>query len=129
MAASRTYVLFAGLAEVLGGALLFVPRLATLGALICAANLTNVLMLNSYDVPVKLYSFHLLLKAVFLLAPDVPRLAALLMFNRRVDPGRPQRLFAMTRSIAAGAGDIQSSLSARRRNSSGTERTPRDPDP
>jgi hypothetical protein len=53
-------------------------------------------MLNmSYDVPVKLYSFHLLLKAVFLLAPDVPRLAALLVFNRRVDPARPQRLFAM----------------------------------
>ena len=69
MAASRPYVLFAGLTEVLGGALLFAPSLATLGALICAASLTNVLMLNmSYDVPVKLYSFHLLLKAVFLLA-------------------------------------------------------------
>jgi len=96
MAASRPYVLFTGLAEVLGGALLFVPRLATLGALICAASLTNVLMLNmSYDVPVKLYSFHLLLKAVFLLAPDAPRLAALLVFNRPVDPARPQRLFAI----------------------------------
>ena len=30
---------------------------------------------------------------------------------------------------SAGAGDNQSSLSARRRNSSGTERTARDPDP
>jgi uncharacterized membrane protein YphA (DoxX/SURF4 family) len=95
MAASRSYVLFTGLAEMLGGALLFVPRLATLGALICAAGLANVLMLNmSYDVPVKLYSFHLLLKAVFLVAPDVPRLAALLVFNRQVDPARPQPLFA-----------------------------------
>jgi hypothetical protein len=35
-----------------------------------------------YDVPVKLFSFHLLLMAVFLAAPDLPRLANLLVFNR-----------------------------------------------
>jgi len=34
-----------------------------------------------------------------------------------------------TEGVAAGAGDIHSSLSARRRNSSGTERAPRDADP
>jgi hypothetical protein len=42
--------------EVAGGALLFFPRLSTLGALLCAACPAQVFMLNmSYDVPVKLY--------------------------------------------------------------------------
>jgi hypothetical protein len=95
MAASRPYVLFTGIIEVAGGALLFFPRLATLGALICAASLTQVFSLNmSYDVPVKLYSFHLLLKAIFILAPDLPRLAALLVLNRRVELASVVPLFA-----------------------------------
>lgn len=95
MAASRPYVVFTGIIEVAGGALLFFPRLATLGALMCAASLAQVLMLNmSYDVPVKLYSCHLLLKAIFLLAPDLPRLAALLVLNRMVELAGPVALFA-----------------------------------
>jgi hypothetical protein len=41
-----------------------------LGALLVAATTTNVLLLNlSYDVPVKLYSVHLLVMALFLAAP------------------------------------------------------------
>ena len=95
MAASRPYVLFTGIIEVAGGVSCLFPRLATLGALICAASLTQVFLLNmSYDVPVKLYSFHLLLKAIFLLAPDLPRLAALLVLNRRVELASAVPLFA-----------------------------------
>jgi hypothetical protein len=63
--------------------LILIPRLTSLGALISAGVLINVFALNmSYDVPVKLFSFHLLLMAVFLAAPDLPRLANLLVFNR-----------------------------------------------
>jgi uncharacterized membrane protein YphA (DoxX/SURF4 family) len=83
MGASKTYTLFAGLVEVLGGALLFVPRLTTLGALLSAGALTNVLMLDlSYDVDVKLYSAMLLLMSLFLIGPDAGRLASVLVLNR-----------------------------------------------
>ena len=55
MGASRTYSAFGGATEVLAGILLVVPRLATLGALVATAVMTNVLMLNvGYDVAVKL---------------------------------------------------------------------------
>src|SRR5579859_5260248 len=68
MSASASYTIFAGAIEMLGGILLFLPRLVTLGALISVGAMANVFMLNmSYDVPVKLYSFHLLLLAIFLI--------------------------------------------------------------
>ena len=51
-------------------------RTALFGALICLADTVQVSMLNmTYDVPVKMLSFHLVLMALFLLAPDLPRLA------------------------------------------------------
>jgi uncharacterized membrane protein YphA (DoxX/SURF4 family) len=89
MGASKGYSIFAGLVEFVGGALLFLPRLVTLGALISAAALTNIFMLNMcYDVPVKLFSFHLLLMAGFLLVPDLQRLANFFLLNRQAEPAR-----------------------------------------
>lgn len=80
--ASRPYETFCGLAEMLGGILLFVPVLTTLGALVCIGALTNVFMLNmSYDVPVKLMSFNLLMMAVFLVAPDLKNLVTFLILQ------------------------------------------------
>ncbi len=44
-------------------------------------------MLNmTYDVPVKLFAFHLILLSCFLLAPDVPRLVTVLLLNRATAP-------------------------------------------
>lgn len=87
MGASKAYTIFAGSVEMLGGILLFVPRLVTLGALIGVAAMTNVFILNmSYDVPVKLYSLHLLMLAVFLLLPELRRLGSFFIFNRATDP-------------------------------------------
>ena len=58
--ASPAYEIFAGLAELLGAVLLMFPRTVTLGALVCAADMSQVFMLNmTYDVPVKQFSFHL----------------------------------------------------------------------
>src|SRR5215469_2793011 len=60
MGASQLYSFFAGMGETVGGALVLVPRLVTLGALISLAMTTNVLVLNlCYDVPRKIFSIHL----------------------------------------------------------------------
>jgi hypothetical protein len=75
MGSSTLYTVFTGLVETMGAVLMFVPRLTTIGALICAAALANVFMLNvSYDVVVKQYAFHLLLMSVFLIGPDLRKL-------------------------------------------------------
>ncbi len=97
--AAPAYQIFAGCAEILGGVLLIVPRVTMLGALICLADMTQVFMLNmTYDVPVKLFSFHMILLSLFLLAPDIKRLLDLFFFNRPVQPSTQFPLFAMPRA-------------------------------
>ncbi|MFY2563612.1 DoxX family protein [Corallococcus terminator] len=87
MGYSPGYNLFTGGAEVLGGLLLVFRRTTTLGALVVIGVMSNVVALNFfYDVPVKLYSTQLLLFAVFLLAPDLRRLADVLVLNRATQP-------------------------------------------
>jgi hypothetical protein len=94
MGASLSYNVFSGASEMLGGLLLTTRRTALLGALVSAGALANVVMLNfSYDVPVKLYSAHLLATALFLTLPDLRRLANLFLFNRRVEPVPERPLF------------------------------------
>jgi len=87
--ASPAYEMFAGCAELLGGILLIFPRTTTFGALVCLADMTQVFMLNmTYDVPVKLLSFHLILLSLFLLAPDIPRLVRFFFLNRPTEPAK-----------------------------------------
>ena len=94
MSASPSYTIFAGAVEMLGGILLFVPRLVTLGALICMGAMANVFMLNmSYDVPVKLYSFHLLLFSIFLIGPDLERLARFFVLHHTIEARKPELCF------------------------------------
>jgi hypothetical protein len=94
MGASFSYNVFAGFSEMLGGLLLMTRRTTMLGALVCIGVMTNVVLLNfSYDVPVKLFSSHLLLMAIFLALPDVRRLTNLLVFNRPAEPAEIRPLF------------------------------------
>ncbi|MDR3700930.1 MAG: DoxX family membrane protein [Candidatus Sulfopaludibacter sp.] len=87
MGASTAYIIFCGAAEVLGGLLLLLRRTTPLGAMVSFGVLCNIVALNyCYDVPVKLYSTNLLLMAVFLMAPDLRRLCALLILNRPTEP-------------------------------------------
>jgi len=70
-----------------------------LGALICLADMIQVFMLNmTYDVPVKLFAFHLILLACFLLAPDLPRLVNVLFLNRATVASGPTQLFRPVRA-------------------------------
>jgi hypothetical protein len=95
MGYSYAYNVFAGLAEIVGPALLCTRRTATLGALICVATLSNIVILNfAFDVPVKLYSLHLLAMACFVLAPDVPRLVNVLIRDRATAPRNEPPLIA-----------------------------------
>jgi uncharacterized membrane protein YphA (DoxX/SURF4 family) len=83
MGFSKSYTCFTGVMEVIGGLLLFFRRTTTLGALMVAGAMANVLMLNmSYDVPVKLGSLHILGLALVLLAPDMRRLLDFFVLNR-----------------------------------------------
>lgn len=94
MGYSKIYNLFTGLVEMAGGTLLFVPRLATLGALISIGAMANVFMLNlGYDVNVKLYSLNLLLMGVYLLAPETRRLLNVFVLNRPAPPVSHPALF------------------------------------
>jgi uncharacterized membrane protein YphA (DoxX/SURF4 family) len=87
MGSSPAYTIFAGVMETLGAVLLLFRRTTTLGALVSAGVLLNVVVLNfCYDVPVKLYSLNLLLMAVFLMAPDLGKLTGLLVLNRPASP-------------------------------------------
>lgn len=93
------YEMFAGCAELLGGMLLVFPRTTTIGALVCLADMIQVFMLNmTYDVPVKLLSFHLILLSLFLLAPDVKRLINLFVLNRPAKPAPHPPLFRGSRA-------------------------------
>ena len=85
--ASPGYERFAGLMEVAAAVLLFAPGMTTLGAAVAFADTVQVLMLNlTYDVPVKLFAFHLLLLSIVLLAPDIPRLLNVFVFDRATVP-------------------------------------------
>jgi hypothetical protein len=81
--ASHAYERFAGCAELTAALLLFIPRTATLGALVLLADSIQIFTLNmTYDVPVKLFSFHLILMALVLLAPEARRLLNVLLLDR-----------------------------------------------
>lgn len=78
MGASATYTIFAGASETLGAILLLFRRTRTAGALVAFGVMFNVFMLNmSYDIPVKLYSFQLVVISIYIAARHWRRLYAL----------------------------------------------------
>jgi len=87
MGASTSYLVFAGMMELGSGLLLFWRRTTLLGALVAAGVVANIVMLNfSYDVPVKLFSLHLLAMALLVIAPDARRLIDFFLKHRPTLP-------------------------------------------
>lgn len=71
MGASRAYTFVSGLLEFTGGVLLLFRKTKTIGALFSMAVMLNVALLNyMYDVPVKIFSTHIVLLCVFILTYD-----------------------------------------------------------
>lgn len=97
---SVMYEVFAGIGEVVAGLLLLFRRTTTLGAIVGTAVMTNVFMLNmSYDIPVKQYSFHLLLMCLALVACDAPRLLNVLVLQRAAAARRYTELFTTPKAL------------------------------
>ncbi|WP_396910417.1 DoxX family protein [Mycolicibacterium sp.] len=96
---SYPYEMALGAVEVVAGLLLFLPRTATLGALLGVASMVQVFLLNmTFDVPVKILSGHLLLLGLVLLAPQYRRLADFLVLQRTTEPAVQPELFADARA-------------------------------
>ncbi len=84
---SEPYQIFSGVMEVLAGLLLLNRKTVTMGLCVAAGVFANVVMLNlSYDIPVKLFSMHLLSYSLFLLAYDAKRLLQFFVLNQPVSP-------------------------------------------
>ncbi|HEY9258857.1 DoxX family protein [Chitinophaga sp.] len=87
MGYSTGYNLFTGLAEFIGGIFLFFRRTTLFAALVSITVLVNVVAMNFfYDIPVKLFSIHLLLIALYIALPDMQRLLRFLFTQQAVAP-------------------------------------------
>lgn len=85
MGASKTYTVFSGFCETLAGALLLFGRTRTLGALTAVGVMLNVFMLNmSYDIPVKLFSFQLMIIGFYIAAQDFDRLFSFFFLRKAI---------------------------------------------
>lgn len=100
LGSSRAYTFFAGAGEVVAAMLLIFRRTTLLGVFVATAVMANVVMLNfCYDIPVKLYSTHLLVMGLFLGLSDIRRLAKVFFWNRPSEPVRIPPPFCGPRSI------------------------------
>ena len=87
LGASRGYEMFSGFMELTAAVLLFIPGITTCAAMFCFGVALQIFVLNmTYDVPVKLLSFHLIVMCVVLLAPETKRLFRFLILNRATEP-------------------------------------------
>jgi hypothetical protein len=134
--ASPAYERFTGLVELSAAMLLFVPGLTLFGALISLAASMQVFVVNmAYDVPVKLFSFHLILISLVLLAPDARRLVNFIVLGRATEASSHPPLFrrrflrvaAIAVQLALGTWLVYSSFTVN--NASYRQRGPEAPRP
>lgn len=96
---SPVYEILLGVAELAAGLLLLIPRTATVGAMLSVVSMAQVFVLNmTFDVPVKILSFHLLVASLILLAPQARRFADFFLLARRADPAVQPSLFGTARA-------------------------------
>lgn len=95
MGASHPYSMFGGVVEVIAGVLLMIPATALAGAMLTFAVMVNVFLFNMcFDIAVKIFTFHLVLTAALLIAPDAIGLLKLFFLNREFKPVSYAPLFA-----------------------------------
>ena len=85
MGYSKGFGMFAGVMEIIGGLLLIPKRTVALGAFIIIGVMTQVAMMNlMFDIPVKLFSIHLVLMALVLFLSDSGRFISVFITNSEV---------------------------------------------
>jgi len=83
---SYPYQFFSGVMELLVGILLLNRRTITFGALLGMGVYSHVFLLNmAFDIPVKIYSFQLLVCCLFLVFSDRERILNFLVLNKPTD--------------------------------------------
>ena len=86
MGYSKGFGMFAGVMEILGGVLLVSRRTSTLGAFIVMGVMTQVAMMNlMFDIPVKLFSIHLVFMALIIFMTDISRFTNVFIKNKAVE--------------------------------------------
>lgn len=86
MGYSKGFGMFAGLMEITGGLLLIYRRTSTLGAFIIIGVMTQVTMMNMmFDIPVKLFSIHLVLMSSVIFMTDIKRFTAVFIKNKATE--------------------------------------------
>lgn len=92
---SKSYTVFSGYAEFIGGILLLLRRTSALGALIGFVVMFNVMLMNfCYDIPVKLYSTQLVVLCIIILYFMGHNLKLALLRNRATTPAEYKSLFS-----------------------------------
>lgn len=83
MGHSKIYGGFTGIMEAGAGFLLLFHNTKTLGALLSVAVMSNVVLMNfCFDVPVKLFSSHLLIISIIILLPNLRKLYNFFILNK-----------------------------------------------
>jgi uncharacterized membrane protein YhdT len=86
MAYSKNYQFFSGLAEVVGGSLLLFRKTQLIGSLVSFGVMLNIFALNMcYDVPVKLFSFNLMLLSLYIASFDLKRIINFFFLNKTTE--------------------------------------------
>ncbi len=81
---SEPYQIFSGIMEILVGILLLNRKTIRLGALIGLGVFINVMMLNlCYDIPVKIFSIHIVIFCCILLIPDYKSLLNFFILDKQ----------------------------------------------
>lgn len=84
---STPYQVFSGIMECLAGLLLLNRRTVALGLITATGVFLHIVILNlSYDIPVKVFSIHLLVFSLYLLSYELNRLVNFFLFNRVAEP-------------------------------------------
>ena len=86
MGHSMVYNIFIGSLEILGGLLLLYRKTSTLGSILILGIMMNVTIMNlTYDIPVKLFSIHLVLMAFILLVANGKRVLNFFLKNEATE--------------------------------------------
>ncbi len=84
---SKAFGWFMGISECAGALLMLFRRTTLFGACIATTVVTNIVMINfCYDVPVKIFSGHLLLMCLFVLTTEGSRFLNVFILNKPAQP-------------------------------------------